>query len=77
MVPGGLITYSIDYRNDGDKAATNVVLSESVPDNTTFVAAGSTQGGTATVLTPVWATVRRGRGVHEPDRHRRRRRGRR
>ncbi len=41
VVPGGLITYSIDYRNDGNKAATNVVLSDTVPANTTFVAAGS------------------------------------
>ena len=40
-VPGGLITYTIDYRNDGDKAATNVVLSDSIPEHTTFVAAGS------------------------------------
>lgn len=39
--PGELISYAITYANDGDEAATGVVLSETVPANTTFVAAGS------------------------------------
>jgi uncharacterized repeat protein (TIGR01451 family) len=42
--PGGVIVYSIDYANNGDEPATGVVLTETVPANTTFVAASSAAG---------------------------------
>jgi len=40
-MPGGLIVYTLDYRNDGNQAATGIVITETVPANTTFDAAGS------------------------------------
>jgi len=40
--PGGLITYTLTYTNVGNQDATGVALTETVPANTTFVAAGST-----------------------------------
>jgi len=43
-VPGNVITYTLDYRNKGNQNATGVVLTEIVPANTTFDAAGSTAG---------------------------------
>ncbi len=41
---GGNITYTLSYSNTGDTAATGVVVSDTVPANTTFVSA--TGGGT-------------------------------
>lgn len=35
-VPGGIITYTLTYSNVGDLPATGVVITETVPDNTTF-----------------------------------------
>jgi uncharacterized repeat protein (TIGR01451 family) len=53
-VPGATVTYTLDYANTGDQAATGVVLSETVPANTTFNAGASTPGwacaGTACTL---------------------------
>lgn len=39
--PGDTVAYTIGYRNDGDQVATGVVLTETVPAHTTFLAAGS------------------------------------
>ncbi len=43
-VPGGLIAYTLSYANNGNQAATGVVLSDTVPANTTFNAGASTPG---------------------------------
>ncbi len=40
-IPGALVTYTITVFNDGNQDATGVALAETVPANTTFVAAGS------------------------------------
>ncbi len=57
-VPGGNITYTITYRNDGNIQATGVVLTETVPAYTTFndaettsawVCGGITAGSTCTL----------------------------
>ena len=43
VAAGGNITYTLSYQNTGNAAATNVVVSDTVPANTTFVSA--TGGG--------------------------------
>ncbi|GAB4429363.1 MAG: hypothetical protein OHK0015_13220 [Chloroflexi bacterium OHK40] len=43
-VPGASITFTLSYTNTGNRAATGVTLSETVPDHTTFDAAASTPG---------------------------------
>lgn len=48
--PGDLITYTLTFSNDGDGAATNVVISEPVPAGTAFV---SCTGGCATNGSPI------------------------
>uniref|UniRef100_UPI00101C7673 SdrD B-like domain-containing protein n=1 Tax=Candidatus Chloroploca sp. Khr17 TaxID=2496869 RepID=UPI00101C7673 len=40
-VPGGLITYTLHYTNTGNQQAVGIVISETVPVSTSFVAAGS------------------------------------
>jgi uncharacterized repeat protein (TIGR01451 family) len=45
VVPGGTLSYTLNYRNDG-RSATGVVLTETVPANTTFSAGASTVGWT-------------------------------
>ncbi len=58
--PGGVITYTITYENQGNQEATGVVISETVPANTTFnttasaptvwsCADGASAGSTCTV----------------------------
>ena len=42
--PDGTITYTLTYTNGGDQGATGVVLTETVPANTTFNVAASTPG---------------------------------
>jgi uncharacterized repeat protein (TIGR01451 family) len=42
--PGGTITYMLSYTNAGTRGASGVVLTETVPANTTFNAAASTVG---------------------------------
>ena len=42
--PGDVLSYTITYGNSGNSDATNVVLTETVPDNTTFNAANSSVG---------------------------------
>jgi uncharacterized repeat protein (TIGR01451 family) len=39
--PGGLITYTLAYSNSGELSAAGVVITETLPANTTFNAAGS------------------------------------
>ena len=43
-LPGEVVAFDLDYSNDGDQDASGVVLTETVPDDTTFDAAGSTPG---------------------------------
>ncbi len=44
MVPGDLLIYVLSYQNVGNQDATGVVITETLPANTTFVAASSTLG---------------------------------
>ncbi len=44
VAPGGTVAYTLSYTNTGNQAATGVVLSETVPANTTFNAGASTAG---------------------------------
>lgn len=44
--PGDVVAFDLDYSNGGDQGALGVTLSETVPDGTTFDAAGSTPGWT-------------------------------
>src|SRR6185436_13166560 len=46
--PGGTVVYTITYTNNGDEDATNVVLNETVPANSTFNAGASD---------PLWVCV--------------------
>jgi uncharacterized repeat protein (TIGR01451 family) len=48
VVPGGTITYTLTYANAGNRGATGVVLTETVPANTTFNAGASTAGWSCT-----------------------------
>ena len=51
--PGGLISYTIHYTNQGNVAANNVVVTDSLPANTTFNSANA-PGWTLSNATPVW-----------------------
>lgn len=42
--PGDVVTYTVEYGNEGTREATEVRLLETVPDHTTFVAASSDPG---------------------------------
>uniref|UniRef100_A0A7C4Q3F5 Sortase n=1 Tax=Bellilinea caldifistulae TaxID=360411 RepID=A0A7C4Q3F5_9CHLR len=42
--PGDLLSYTLTYRNNGNQTATGVVISETVPLHTTFVAGSSSPG---------------------------------
>jgi len=44
VAPGGTASYTLTYANAGDQGATGVVLTETVPANTTFNAGASTAG---------------------------------
>jgi uncharacterized repeat protein (TIGR01451 family) len=46
--PGGTVTYTLSYGNDGDQGATGVVLTDVVPASTTFDPTGSTAGWSCT-----------------------------
>lgn len=50
--PGSLLTYSVTVMNNGNITATNVVITDPVPANTSFVSAGS--GGTLNGSNVVW-----------------------
>ena len=43
-LPGATIIYTLTYDNVGDQDATGVVVTETVPDNTTFTTTGSSAG---------------------------------
>jgi len=43
-VPGGVIVYTLTYRNNGNGAASGVVITETVPAHTTFMAGSSSPG---------------------------------
>ena len=47
-LPGATIIYTLTYDNVGDQDATGVVVTETVPDNTTFTTTGSSAGWTCT-----------------------------
>ena len=42
--PGDVISYTLTYGNSGDQNESNVIISDDVPDHTTFNQAGSTPG---------------------------------
>jgi large repetitive protein len=44
VVPGGTVAYTLTYANGGDQGAAGVVLTETVPANTTFNSGASTAG---------------------------------
>jgi len=44
VVPGGTVAYTLSYSNSSTSAATGVVITETVPANTTFNAGASTAG---------------------------------
>lgn len=44
VAPGGLVIYKISYTNAGTQTATNVAITANIPDNTTYVATGSSSG---------------------------------
>jgi uncharacterized repeat protein (TIGR01451 family) len=46
--PGGTVAFTLTYENVGETTATGVVLTETVPDNTTFNAGESTSGWSCT-----------------------------
>jgi LPXTG-site transpeptidase (sortase) family protein len=54
VVTGQTLVYTIDYSNVGDQGATGVVLSETIPANTTFDAADSTTGWSCTTTTCIF-----------------------
>lgn len=51
VAPGGNITYTITLRNDGAVAAQDVLLSDAIPTNTTFVSFEQTAGASQFQLT--------------------------
>jgi uncharacterized repeat protein (TIGR01451 family)/fimbrial isopeptide formation D2 family protein len=46
--PGGTVVYTLSYTNTGSQDATGVVITETVPANSSFDAGGSTAGWTCT-----------------------------
>ena len=46
VAPGGTVVYTLFYDNNGNQGATGVVLTETVPANTTFNAGASSAGWT-------------------------------
>ncbi|MFL6193003.1 MAG: hypothetical protein ACJ75H_02435, partial [Thermoanaerobaculia bacterium] len=48
VTPGGTVAYTLTYANSGTKGATGVVITETVPANTTFNAGASTAGWNCT-----------------------------
>ncbi|MDO9084700.1 MAG: sortase [Anaerolineaceae bacterium] len=60
-IPGGTISYTLNYWNDGNGLATGVVITETVPAHTTFNATASSPGWScangATAGTPCTLTI--------------------
>jgi len=48
VVPGDMVSYTIDYANNGNQNATGVTITDTVPEGTTFDAANSTAGWVCT-----------------------------
>jgi uncharacterized repeat protein (TIGR01451 family) len=48
VAPGGTVSYTLTYANNGNIGSTGVVLTETVPANTTFNAGASTAGWSCT-----------------------------
>ena len=46
--PGDVLEYELEYKNDGDEAASNAVIEDPIPKGTTFLA-GSAEGESAEV----------------------------
>jgi uncharacterized repeat protein (TIGR01451 family) len=59
--PGGAITFTLSYENTGNEAATNVVLADAIPQNTTFVSA--TGGGVLSGNEVTWTDPSFGSGA--------------
>ena len=52
VIPGGILTYTMQVENNGPSTATGVTLSDPIPGTTTFVSSNTSQGscsGTTTV----------------------------
>ncbi|MEM6705195.1 MAG: IPTL-CTERM sorting domain-containing protein [Acidobacteriota bacterium] len=49
--PGSTLVYTLDYANVGDQTATGALITETVPDHTTFNAAASTAGWSCVAVT--------------------------
>ena len=54
-MPGGHVAYTISYGNVGNQGATGVVLTETIPANSTFNAGGSTGGWSCGATTCTFA----------------------
>src|SRR5439155_751308 len=54
-VPGGTIAYTLDYQNTGNLGLAGVVLTETIPANTSFDAANSTAGWSCTGASCTWS----------------------
>ena len=54
--PDDVLTYTIRYNNTGDSDATNTVINDTIPDNTTYVDGSATGGGVyyASNRTIIW-----------------------
>ena len=50
--PGDTLSYTLDYENTGNSLASGVVISETVPDDTTFNAGASTAGWSCADASP-------------------------
>ncbi|PYT16814.1 MAG: hypothetical protein DMF51_03810, partial [Acidobacteria bacterium] len=53
VAAGGTITYTLSYSNSGNSGATGVILSDTVPANTTFVSAAG--GGSLAAGVVTWS----------------------
>jgi len=54
--PGQDITFSLNYANNGNKTSTGIIITETVPANTTFVSTGSTAGWSCPNASPAGST---------------------
>ncbi|MEW5733438.1 MAG: hypothetical protein AB1921_01210, partial [Thermodesulfobacteriota bacterium] len=54
VMPGGIITYTLSYRNTGNLAATNIRITDPVPAGTAYAAGSATAGGTLSGGSVIW-----------------------
>ncbi len=52
---GDILTYTLTYKNNGDKNATNVKLEDAIPNGATYVNGSADNGGTLTNSKVVWS----------------------